>query len=86
MTTATERRIWTVIAYSHKAPNGTGPIDLWLCRCDCGTERPVRVRGLFNGTSKSCGCYSVERREICGAFTVKAKAGYTKFGAECDVE
>lgn len=27
------------------------------CRCDCGTERPVRVSKLRDGTSKSCGCW-----------------------------
>jgi len=28
----------------------------WLCRCDCGVERPVRATALVLGGSKSCGC------------------------------
>lgn len=27
-----------------------------LCKCECGTEREVRVRGLKTNQSKSCGC------------------------------
>lgn len=28
----------------------------WLCRCQCGTERPVLGTNLSKGTSTSCGC------------------------------
>ena len=28
----------------------------WLCRCVCGTERPVLVYNLLSGGSRSCGC------------------------------
>ncbi len=35
---------------------------LWLCRCDCGTERAVQGGQLRNGYSKSCG--------KCGAFNL----------------
>ena len=31
-----------------------------LCRCDCGTERYVLERSLKYGSSKSCGCLTVE--------------------------
>lgn len=33
---------------------------MWLCRCDCGTEREVQARNLRNGQSTSCGCYKNE--------------------------
>ena len=29
---------------------------LYLCRCDCGVERPFRGRNLRAGRSTSCGC------------------------------
>lgn len=29
---------------------------VWLCRCDCGTEAPVKAGLLRSGHSKSCGC------------------------------
>lgn len=28
--------------------------SLWLCRCECGTEKPVAGQTLVNGTSRSC--------------------------------
>jgi hypothetical protein len=32
----------------------------WVCRCDCGTLRPVRPIRLRNGESQSCGCLQRE--------------------------
>ena len=29
----------------------------WICKCDCGTIRPVSGARLRKGKSKSCGCY-----------------------------
>lgn len=33
-----------------------------LCRCDCGTEKEVRLDGLKSGKVRSCGCLNTERR------------------------
>ena len=33
---------------------------LWLCRCDCGNQKEVRVEKLRSGATKSCGCLQVE--------------------------
>lgn len=30
---------------------------IWLCRCDCGTEKQVRRGNLKSGSTQSCGCY-----------------------------
>jgi hypothetical protein len=30
----------------------------YLCDCDCGNLTTVRVAGLTNGTTTSCGCYA----------------------------
>lgn len=32
----------------------------WLCRCECGAEKVVRVDQLTRGVSKSCGCLARE--------------------------
>lgn len=32
----------------------------WLCRCSCGTEKPIRRSNLTNGSAKSCGCLNAE--------------------------
>lgn len=31
-------------------------LAVWLCRCDCGSERTARASALLRGTCKSCGC------------------------------
>lgn len=48
---------WVVIGATH---NNRGHMSV-LCRCDCGTERIVRISGLLNGTSQSCTCLRLER-------------------------
>lgn len=35
---------------------------IWLCQCDCGTQKEVRASKLIQGTIKSCGCLSKENR------------------------
>lgn len=47
---------WTVI---EKRPNKGNRI-MWLCRCDCGTEREVVSTQLTCGQSTSCGCKRVK--------------------------
>jgi hypothetical protein len=37
-------------------PNARRRASYWLCRCDCGTKRPVLVGGLRYGNTRSCGC------------------------------
>lgn len=53
---------WTVIkrvgTYKNpdNYPDSSGSSPLWLCRCDCGTIRPVIGHSLRGGFSLSCGC------------------------------
>src|SRR5262249_49509289 len=42
---------WTAVAYHSGAPRMTK----WLCRCECGTMRAVRLSNLVGGYSTSCG-------------------------------
>lgn len=35
---------------------------LWLCLCDCGTEKLINGSSLRNGDTVSCGCYGKEQR------------------------
>lgn len=32
----------------------------WLCRCDCGQEKIIYGNSLRQGSTKSCGCLSIE--------------------------
>ncbi len=44
---------WTVIEFAGRTKNRDA---LWLCRCDCGTERIVVWNNLRDGVTNSCGC------------------------------
>ena len=60
---------WTVL--SREANRWDGAAQ-WLCRCDCGNERIVTGRDLYNGRTQSCGCLRSERmRERIAARPVK---------------
>jgi hypothetical protein len=47
---------WTVVASAGTVGKKRSKESVFLCRCECGTERLVRGEGLRKGTSKSCGC------------------------------
>lgn len=49
---------WTVIEKMPK--EGKNTQIKWLCRCDCGTVKPVLGYVLKAGDSKSCGCWAKE--------------------------
>lgn len=58
-----------------------------LCKCDCGTIKPVTRTSLKQGTSKSCGCLSKyharKRRKVCKYdLTNDYGIGYTRNGDE----
>jgi hypothetical protein len=42
--------------YGHWTVAETGPANLALVRCACGTERRIPRNGLASGHSRSCGC------------------------------
>lgn len=49
---------WIVI---ERAENSKDNRSRWLCRCDCGNEKILKLCDLRNGRSRSCGCL---RKEI----------------------
>ena len=48
---------WTVLEFVDRHKRRTR----WLCRCECGTMRAVRITDLQRGHAKSCGCLTRER-------------------------
>ena len=53
----TKRGRWTVLSFLGKVKKVKGDNNnYWMCKCECGTERPVANSSLFNYKSKSCGC------------------------------
>lgn len=52
---------WTVLGLGKIEQRKDGKRRaLWLCRCECGTERLVFGGSLTYGSSVSCGCYRQE--------------------------
>ena len=36
---------------------------VWLCKCDCGTQKEIIGKNLRSGNTKSCGCLIVQLRK-----------------------
>lgn len=45
-------------------PNINGRVQ-WLCHCDCGNKKNIRLDSLNNGNTKSCGCW-VNKKDLMG--------------------
>jgi hypothetical protein len=84
---------WTVLAYAGPVRGGC----LWLCKCECGTEKVVLQGKLKNGESRSCGCLQRElastRRKTHGRsgtveynawFGMRARCGNPKHNRYAD--
>jgi hypothetical protein len=53
----------------------------WLCQCDCGNKKNIKGASLRAGTSKSCGCLTIEKtKERIGDKSSRWKGGRTKRG------
>lgn len=50
---------WTVISFHGY---GTQKHQIWICKCQCGTIKPVFIGSLRSGRSFSCGCLAISRR------------------------
>jgi hypothetical protein len=46
---------WTVL---ERVKNKEHKSSYWLCQCECGTIKEVQGAHLYNGKTKSCGCYN----------------------------
>ena len=50
--------MFTIIGEASPAFKPSGiPVRTMNCRCQCGTEKTVRLSSLRDGTTVSCGCY-----------------------------
>ena len=41
-------------------PTQKGERTKWLCRCDCGTIKPILTSSLVTGNTRTCGCSKAE--------------------------
>lgn len=52
---------WFVLRRAEDRVSRAGvAVRQWLCRCSCGTEKPVLASSLRQGKSRSCGCLRKE--------------------------
>lgn len=71
---------WKILSYAGYDPKSED--SLYLCRCDCGTERVLRQRTLrldsnpSRGSSSSCGCLRLELLQSKGLG--RAKHGHAR--------
>lgn len=63
---------WTVVKFVDRDQKNNGR---YLCRCECGTEKIVRLTHIKSGKSKSCGCLS---SEITGSLHRKHGLSHTR--------
>lgn len=75
---------WTVLK---RAERKHRRITFWVCRCECGTERDVAIRGIISGRSTSCGCYAKEARRagIIEKVTTHGKSRTTEYQTWCSI-
>ncbi len=44
-----------------RAPNNKHYSAMWLCECECGTEKVIEGKSLRKGDTRSCGCIRKEQ-------------------------
>lgn len=73
---------WSVLEFKKKAKSGR---SMWLCRCDCGTEKIVAIDHVLNGASFSCGCWCAElnknRNRTHGESKSRGNSGSKEYNA-----
>jgi hypothetical protein len=56
-------RRFTRLVVIERAPNGLlQGQTMWLCKCDCGTEKVIAGPNLNSGKVRSCGCLAAETK------------------------
>ena len=78
--------MWTVVKRSDSPVKENNHCTMWLCRCDCGTERDVSSSSLRAGSSKSCGCtrFIDVSGQRFGRLVAKKYLGYGSWLCQCD--
>jgi hypothetical protein len=53
--------------YRYRPERNRSPkrVRVWLCRCDCGNVAPFDAAQLWGSITRSCGCFSKDRRPDC---------------------
>jgi hypothetical protein len=68
---------WTVLDQGYSGTH-------WLCRCDCGFERPTQKYSLVNGLSTGCRACENQDRTIVRNTSWQDRHGYVTISAPAD--
>ena len=49
---------------------------MWKCRCKCGTVKNITAEQLISGSTKSCGCYNLEKAKLPKEYLRKTNKYY----------
>lgn len=79
----------TVLRFSHwrKAPCGKKKF-MWICRCQCGTEKTIDGQCMRAGLTQSCGCLSKEINAAKNTFhgmAVRDGPKHSLYAAWCNI-
>ena len=77
------KKFGKLIVVKREYPN-RGKQSIYLCKCDCGTEKIIRGNNLKSGGTKSCGClaYSNGIRYLSGFASMRGLIYCYKKNAE----
>ncbi len=50
------------VSHVYVRPSGKSAERVWLCQCDCGGKKAIRLTSLREGFTKSCGCMGRGRK------------------------
>lgn len=56
---------------------------MWLCKCDCGTEKEIRQEDLHSGKTVSCGCYLHEKITKHGLYKTREYRRFASMKDRC---
>ena len=57
----TGKKFYRLTVIKRSFPNSKWNRSMWLCKCDCGTEKIINGAYLTIGHTKSCGCLKLDR-------------------------
>jgi hypothetical protein len=60
-----------------------GTPGVWLCQCDCGTQKSIRPSSLNSGASRSCGCEQASGMRTHGKSNTRTFASWKQMRARC---
>jgi hypothetical protein len=78
------RRFGKLVVEKRSEENTPQGKPRWICACDCGRKHIARAQDLRDGTTKSCGCYKIQRATKHGLSKSKESAIWFTMVQRCE--